>query len=253
MKYAAPIAFAAIFALAACGPVEVESLWRTGPIAIDGTIADWSDHLVEVEGTGLSLGVANDADFVYVGLAATDARAAAQAFGRGLYLWLDPKGGSDKVLGIHYPRGVNFENFPGPPEPDSMGVLRKSGRTTEEETEVEILGPGRDQKTELNRGELKGIEVAASRRGGFFVYEIKVPLAKSEAVPFAAESGPGKTVGIGFDTAGPDILMPGRGMGGMGPAIGGRSFGRGGMGRPGGRASLKLWLKVRLAPAPTGN
>lgn len=215
MKISAIVAFIAIMFLAACGSVEVDSAWRTNDIVVDGKTADWQGHLVEVKGTGVSVGVVNDAEYVYVGLSATDARAAAQAFRLGLYVWLDPKGGSDKVLGIHYPTGQNWEDFAGPPEMDSMGVPRKPSRDAGEMAEVEILGPGRDEKTKLNRSELKGIEVTASRRGGLFVYEVKVPLAKSEAAPFAAESAPGKTLGIGFDTAGPDILMPGRGMGGI--------------------------------------
>jgi len=255
MKISAFVAFIAIIFLAACGSVEVASVWRTNDIVIDGKIADWQGYLVEVKGTGVSVGVVNDADYVYVGLSATDARAAAQAFRLGLYVWLDPKGGSDRVLGIHYPTGLNWEDFAGPPEMDSMGVLRKPSRDAGETAEVEILGPGRDEQTQLDRGELKGIEVAASRRGGIFVYEIKVPLAKSEAAPFAAESAPGKMLGVGFDTAGPNILMPGRGLGGvpggMGGGMSGGSFGRGGMRGAGARAPLKLWLKVRLAAAPS--
>jgi hypothetical protein len=157
--------------------------------------------------------------------------------------------------------GQSLEDFEGPPEIDSMGMLRKpgSGRSGELD-EVEILGTGRDQATRLRRGELKGIQVAVSRSAGVFVYEVKIPLAKSEAAPFAAESAAGQSLGIGFEEGRPEFAGPGAGgegvPGGMGPGGMGGFGGRGGMGYPGRRmgtgGSLKLWLKVRLAAAPSG-
>jgi hypothetical protein len=254
-----PVVIMIMILLPSCGSVEIDSQWRTGEIVVDGKIADWQGKLWEIKDSGLSVGVLNDENSVFLCLRAADLRAAAQVFRRGLVVWLDPKGGKDKVLGIHYPLGRDGSDFEGPPgNPDSAGQdVPARPRTRANLDEIEILGPGRDEKASLHIDELKGIRVAVSRSGGMIVYELAVPLVKGENAPYAAQSGPGKTLGIGFDAAEPDVLMPGRGMGGRMPGgIGGSRRGgfqgRGGMMGRGFRQNqpLKIWLKVNLAPGP---
>jgi len=259
IRFLIPIMIMTMILLASCGSVEINSQWRTGEIVVDGKTSDWQGKLWEIKDSGLSVGVLNDENNVFLCLRATDLQTAAQVFRRGLVVWLDPKGGKDKVLGIHYPLGRDRSDFEGPPDnPDAANQdVPAKPRARANLDEIEILGPGRDEKASMRIDELKGIHVAVSRSGGMIVYEVAVPLVKGENAPYAAQSGPGKTLGIGFDTAEPDVLMPGRGMGGripggIGPGMRGGFPGRGGMMGRGFRQnqSLKIWLKVNLAPGP---
>lgn len=107
--------------------------------------------------------------------------------------------------------------------------------------------------------EAKGIEVKAVPSSGLLIYELKIPLVQTEQHPFAVGAQPGKTIGVGFETAkfDPSQMRQRRAGGtpggrGMPPMGGGRS--RGGMGGMGefGRGpqmseSLKIWAKIKLA------
>jgi len=240
-----------------CGSVDVQSRWRTAEITIDGRTDDWQGALRRIEDTPISIGVVNDDQYVYICLQAQDPRVVAPLLRRGLVVWFDPAGGKDRVLGLKFPIGLRRDDGEDPLE-GAGGRAAGSGARIDQE-DVEILGPGRDESLRLKKDELKGIEVALENRRGLFVYEIKMPLAKSGDAPYAAGSASGRSLGVGFEPA--DDGLPGlrRGMrgipGGFGPGNGGRGgmMGPGGMmgrglGRGyGGGGELKLWLKVALA------
>ena len=266
MKKTRPFLLAGlVLGLAACGTMDVESTW-TGPgLKIDGRADDWRDGLYDVKDTGLSLGVRNDDRFVYVCLRAADRRVAAQVLRAGLIVWFDPKGGSDKVLGVHFPLAADLDDLLARPrgagEPDPAAQRERRQALAERRSEIEILGPGRDESIRLKIEELKGLEAAFANAGGMFVYEIKVPLTAGPDSPYAVGLKSGNRIGIGFDSPRPDVLMnrQGGGMrvpggGGMGGRMGGRGMGgmtggRMGGGR-GGAEPLKIWLKVTLAGSP---
>jgi hypothetical protein len=249
-----------ILALSACGTIDIASAWRASEIVVDGRAGDWGGHLRVIEKTPFAVGVLNDGDHLYVCLRADAAAGAAGIDRTGMTVWIDPKGGNQKFLGVHYPIGMDFGGFPPENKPvsdPSMGERRdrpREGNPPEMPEDVEILGPGRDESTRLKRGELKGIEVALAGSPGGYVYELKIPLKKSENPPFAVEVSPAGIVGIGFEPGeAMGGMMGNRGMGGMG-GMGGRSGmpgGPAGMGGVpsgmGGGESFKAWLKVTLA------
>ena len=123
-------------------------------------------------------------------------------------------------------------------------------------SEMEILGPGKDERVRMVLAQAKGIEVKTAYSEGRLVYELKAPLARNAELPYAIGSRPGGTIGIGFETPEPDRErireMMGQRPGGMGrfPPSGGGMGGRGGMpGRPRGAMPkpFELWAKVTLA------
>lgn len=253
-----------LLALTACGTLDVASFWTDAGITIDGRTDDWRGRLYAVEDTGVSFGVQNDDHFVYVCLLATDPRAAAQILRAGLIVWFDPKGGKDKILGVHYPLKLDVNELPGLSR--GAGAQDESARReqrqalVERRDEIEILGPGRDETNRLKKDELKGIEAAFANADGMFAYELKVPLAAGPESPYAIGLSSGNLVGIGFDSPRPDVLSGGRGAGGrmggrgMGGRMGGRGMGGGMSGIGGGRGGaeqLKVWLKVTLARSPS--
>ena len=244
-----------LLVLSACGTLDVASFWSDAGIMIDGRTDDWRDRLYAVEDTGVSFGVQNDDHFVYVCLRAADRRAAAQILRTGLIVWFDPKGGKDKILGVHYPLELDVNELPGfsggAGAQDAGARRERRQALAERRDEIEILGPGRDESNRLKMEDLKGIEAAFTNAGGVFAYELKIPLAARPESPYAIGLSSGHLVGIGFDSPRPDILMGGRGAGGR---MGGRGMGGamiGGGGGRGGAEQLKAWLKVTLARAPS--
>jgi len=254
-----------VLTLSGCGTVELASTWRTSEIVVDGRSGDWGGHLRVVEKTPYAVGVLNDGEFLYLCLRG-DAAAGAGSFERaGLTVWLDPKGGQQHFIGIHYPIGMDMPGFPAENKPlndPSMGERRERPRqenAPEVPEEVEILGPGRDESTRMKREELKGFEVALAGSPGGFVYELRIPIKTGENSPIAVVVPPGGIMGIGFE---PGEVLGGmrgdRGMGGMGGmgGYGGRGgmpggpAGMGGAGRMSGAEAFRAWLKVTLAKPP---
>jgi hypothetical protein len=271
-KLAAGAAGFLILILAGCGTIDIASDWRTGDLAIDGKAGDWGGHLRVVEKTPYAVGVLNDGENLYVCLRGDGAPGAGGLFRRGMIVWLDPKGGKDKYVGIRFPIGVEMDDLQAPEErfnDPSMEGRRPRGLPANPDNpdEVEILGPGRDEKTRMKVEELRGIQVALSRAPAGFVYELKIPLKSAENAPFAIGTEPGRVIGVGFEPGEMTRGMMGNrgGMGGMGGRGGmGGMGGRGGMpggpgGTMGGRGMGELtepfnaWLKVTLAVPPVAS
>jgi hypothetical protein len=177
-------------------------------------------------------------------------------------VWFDPSGGTKKKFGITYPvveagggfggRGRRGESQqPDAPEPGDR---------------VDILGPGKDDARSLTRDHLSGVEVAIREEEGTLHYELKVPLAHAADHPYAIDTAPGQTIGVGLETgkrqqpssrAGRGGGFGGGGMGGGGRGRGGGMGGGGGRSGRGGGVSqrdaqppkpLKAWAIVTTAP-----
>ena len=104
------------------------------------------------------------------------------------------------------------------------------------------------------RDHLQGLDVAFRTEQGSLEYELKVPLARSSDHPYAIETQPGKTIGIGFETGKlSEHVGEGRSGGGRGGGMGGR-HGPGGGGGGEGRGfqppkPIKVWTTVTVGPA----
>jgi len=132
---------------------------------------------------------------------------------------------------------------------------------------LEVYGPQKDDAHSFVADMAPGITVKTGQADGYLVYELKVPLAKTTAAPYAIETKPGAVIGIGIET--PKMEHPsgegrgggmGGGMGGMGGGMGGRGGGGMGHGGGGGRSGgehgqseqpkpLKNWATIQLASA----
>lgn len=274
-KIGGVLAGALILSLAACGTARTYITDSRPPerqILIDGRSDDWIGSLNIVAASNLEEGFLNDQEFLYVSLVTEDESLRRQIARGGLTVWFDPKGGNEKVLGIKYPVGMPRAERPaaqkeeagGPPSTEPAGG-------TESGLEIYRAGDAAPQKLELDAA--KGLELAASREGKLFVYELKIPLQPSSDHPIAVGALPGKTVGIGFEvpksSSGRQGGRPasegagrgggrtggggfGGGMGGGGGAYGGGHGRIGGQGGGSGTQSeaadgLKIWTYVKLS------
>lgn len=252
--------------LAAGGPPqELSSVWRAEPVLVDEHVSEWSGALAGVAGKPISLGVANDGEFLYVAIATSDP-GVRQMLGRtGFTVWIDPDGKERSVFGIALPPVWAMPNRGRAPAENAED--RPPAPALEPWTYLEI----REGKKDRHRIELVylargGIAAAVDQPEGTLVYEIKMPLARSDTRPYAAGVKPGALVGLGVETEKLDRAgqRPGGGRdgrGGAGGGMGGSGGGRGGMGGASGRAMgggadsmngkppqpIKFWVRVRLS------
>ena len=264
----------AIVSVAAAERPHFDSQRRDGAIAIDARFDDWYGNLQAFGDQPVSIQALNDGEFLYIRLTASDRGARMQIMRQGLTLWFDPDGGTKKKLGIKYPvveRGEPDERpggFGG-----SGGGRGRGGRDRPEAGDegsfapldrVDILGPGKNDARSLTRDHLPGVDVAIGSEQGMLRYELKIPLARTAERPYAIESQPGKTIGVGIETAKPQQRSFGEGGRGGGFGGGGGMGGRGGVGAPrgGGRRGgdrdgerdvqpakpLKGWATLTIAP-----
>lgn len=247
------------FVFVSCEKYEFKSRWRDRDIVVDGRSVDWLDTLIYVEEFNVSVGIANDSDYLYICAVVENPLVRMQVMRQGLTVWFDPKGGREKVMGLRFPLGSQGMREP-PSEFGEEPDLEKFQRSfLMSLNELEILGPDRKEKLRMRKAEAKGVDVVISFSSGKLVYELKIPLIESSDWPYAINVEPGSSFGIGIETSSRRDMgqSPRRKTGGMGRPSGGGNpgmGGRGGMGqmpgggRPGMPKKLKLWLSVSLSP-----
>jgi hypothetical protein len=262
-----------------CREYEMKSQWCDRNITVDGNTSDWVGLLGYVEDKNISVGILNDEKFLYICLISEDRSRRMQVMAQGMILWFDPDGGKNKTFGIRFPIGRPQI------DPGERQAMMRAGEIDRDKmcentqrilSELEILGPGKEDVQRISLADMEGIAVGFDRKSDMLTYELKVPLAVSEELKHAVKTRPGKTIGIGIEipkmdrsamdgsprsgmsggkTAGrmPGGGMGGRGGGGMtGSMRGGQGgmSGRGGMGsrqRPDMFKDLKVWITVPLA------
>ena len=264
-KAGLPLLLASLMVIAAsCNQDAIAARWPTAPITIDGDQSDWQGALHRPEGRELAVGVMNDDAWLYVTFSSPNQRTLGQIVRGGFTLWLDPTGRQRKLLGLRYPIGtvnLGLEERTGlrsrRDRPDPEVLLAKVEAT---ESAVEVIGPARHDLAHVPPAGEGGIQVALGWSPyGRFVYELRIPLAVSDATPHAVGAAPGQAIALGFEAGGLDARTrrPGGGLSGSG-GLGG---GRGGLGRPGGgRGALSgggrrgdpgqpidHWVRVTLA------
>jgi hypothetical protein len=290
-------AASAALAAAGCGPEEAASARLDREIVIDGSCEDFDGAMLHWKDVPVSIGLLNDDEYLYVCLVTDDYALARRAMAAGLTARFAPADEKDRALEISYPaprapdgEGARPDFGPGecpgsevrePPERaggalDSLLAARLE--------EIEVRGPGDRETRRLRVSDLPDLPIRVSGGLNSFVYEVRVPLVKSERHPEAigVPSGDpflltietreierpagGGRPGRPGDSDGPDGFPggggPGEGGGGWpgggrgGWPGGGGGFGGGpGGGPPGGgagpgSADLSFELRVLLAGPP---
>jgi hypothetical protein len=262
MKPLAQITILSIIAAMSTGcssNLKLNSHWRQQEITVDGESKDWQDGMTFVEKKNVSLGVANDEDYLYICLVATDRELLRQIIVRGLTLWFDPEGGKEKTFGIRFPLGLiesGLMRMPGRGRGGNQETVPETMRENFEQslTKIEVIWPEKKERLRFdNVSALPGIavKVKLSDAADTLIYEIKVPLLQTEQHRFAIGTEAGERLGVGFETTQFDRekLRERMRKGGFG---GGRGGGRGGFGGRGNRGRpqmpkpFELWVSVRL-------
>jgi len=224
--------FASSF-LAGCGSTaDMSSTWNNNPVTIDGDANEWGSGLTNVKDTKLFVGIQNDQDFMYLCLTSPDRQFRRQLVGMGLTVWFESEGGHR--VGVLYPIGMLGQGRQPLTSPDESPGGDERERIVEQTlSDLEILGSGKDDKNLFSIVQSPGISVKVGGSQGSSVYELKVPLRKSNEHPYAIEASEASTVKISIETGKFEL---GSRLGGMGEGMregSGEGRPRGG-GMPGG-------------------
>lgn len=249
------LALVSVVPLVGGGCSGAKSLQSHAPeheVTIDGSVRDWAGSITSMDSENISVGVLNDSEFLYVMLIANDPAVVRRIMDRGLTLWFDPKGGTEKAFGIRFPLGLQASRG-GRASGAPMNSAARQRRWRSSLSEMAILG-GDGQQRRISATAIPGLTARAEVNLGSLQYELKVPLQHGSVHSYAVGAAPGSTLGMGMETAGADEervdTQPSSRTG-----AGQRTMGRGG--RRGGRmqgqrssrqpGTLKVWSEVALA------
>ncbi len=252
---------AILVVITGCGPLKVDSVWRTSAPVIDGDLSDWPGGLVPLQPAPVAVGLANDHEHLYLALTVHDRMLSRRIMMGGFTIWLDPQGGRKQRLGIRFPIGP----WQGAGRSRQMDFDVDSGPRWEQFAltleQVEIVGPGKNE-TRVFPAEGGAVSAMINGSPDGLGYELKIPLRAGPDWPVDLLSNEDHQLSIGLESASfSQGKRPGGGRrGGMAPPGGG--MGRGGRGGAGGRQMgganrggrrpepLDQWIKVTLAQPP---
>jgi hypothetical protein len=233
--------------------VSLDSGPRTRPITIDGKLDDWQDALVYVKQGNLAIGLMNDGADLYLCLQSRDPAVNLQILDQGMTAWLSAPGADAKQFGIEYPlardRVETYSRMttanasaadapPGAPGGGQGGATAGTPGVVEGHgalTRLAIRGAAPDDRRIMSVADATGISASAAQVDDAFVYEMRIPLAKSPEHPYAIGAAPGDRIELLLETPEPAPYLNEHGGGasrGGGP--GGGAAGGGGMGGHGG-------------------
>jgi len=197
----------ALFVLCAvfsgCNEWTITSNWKSRPVTIDGKDTEWQEEMAQIE--NVYIGLANDDEYLYMCLSATDKVAKAQMLGlfkQSFCLWFDPAGGTKRAFGLRVSNESPFMNEALVNKLKFIDTSAFNVIATEmmNHMDIEVL---RDNYPVALLSETKGIDAAmgTSMNGRKLTFEFKIPLTKNENHPFAIDSSAGKTIGIGLEAS----------------------------------------------------
>ena len=176
----------------------VRSAWSGNKIVVDGSDKDWGDTMFYIPSAQLTVGVRNDAKYLYLILKTTDRRQAFQIRGLGLTVWFDRSGGAGEKFGIHFPIGRSgTPDFTREAGGESQSERENASFVLRNPNELELLGVSKNGPEKISVTDLKGIQLQLGNSDNGLVYEMRVPLHSSAEDPYAINPK-GDQIGIGF-------------------------------------------------------
>ena len=156
------------------------SRFAATPPTTDGQTTDWADSLRYDPASKLQYQVLNDSRTVYLRLKVADPATQARVLRRGLTVWLDTTGRSQRQFGVRYPLGGPPPPNQAAPDPTASLADRRARRTLAlaDLREMELLNyKGSKEPTLTDAQSALGVKAAL----GFnaqddLIYELAVPL-----------------------------------------------------------------------------
>jgi len=239
--YWALLLMASFILLNGCNSIEVGSNWRDKDIVIDAKNTEWQDYNVySDEKTQTSIGICNDDSYVYMCLSTSNAEIWNEIIQKGFIVWFNSKGSTNKQLGVRFPVIEQMgEGGPGGQggqggQPGGMSGPGGSSNSVSL-TELKILTSEKDKGTaySLQDAAKMGISAKISAQNDKLVYELKMPLKKTDKTTYVVTPSAKNHIGIGLMIYGATSRSA-SGISGFGGGTSDMGSGGGGMGGGGG-------------------
>ncbi len=251
-----------------CSSIPVNSQWTDVSVVVDGQNTDWEEmSKTYFKDAGISLGMCNDIDNLYVLIQFRDSKLLRTASSRGFTIWLDESASKKKDLGLRYICNppIDLRQLRDDKMDSGRHNLRRR-RTPDVHKKVYeqivVLNGPEDRGRSTNPDGSQGPAACLGSANGVFVYEFAIPLKSSATIQHAINTEMGSDISIGFELSSMDTekssqtrqQMGGKGGGGMkgGRGGGGMSGGQdGGNGQSRGMMQFEdIWIKCSLASPP---
>ncbi len=180
--------------LAGCGSTNLTSIRPANTITIDGLAGDWRQSQAYLDNQSMFIGVANDDSSLYILVKTIDLRAQKKVLQLGLTMWIYPVGDPKHRIGIHYPIGIEEPDIPvfgsDPPVPPSKN---ERGPILDALTEIELILPD-EEPIRMPVSESRDVRVAVRDTSEMVVYELRVPLRRSDSSYGIISGGEGRII-----------------------------------------------------------
>jgi hypothetical protein len=198
--------------------------YQNKPLTIDGLSSDWNTTL-ENKGSGVSYGISNDSENLYIRLNISDQTIQRKIFMAGLTIWVDTTGKKKEKVGIICP----IQKAPAKMDRNAMKKMNSPPAFDKNQIlEAEFIGFAKSIQTYYLDNNPYGIEVSFDvDEFKSMYYEMRIPLSTIYKNNVDLSS---KLLSIGIETGA--IEMPDRDQ--MSANMGGGRSGGSGSGRPGG-------------------
>jgi|GEM_PF-4071972 len=171
-------------------PANLQSRWRDRDIVVDGKDNEWQDcRLYTDQMTRTNIGIYNDDDYVYICFSTMDPDIQKAIVRQGFIIWFNETGGKGKALGVRYPIGASSGIGPGG---DTYSVKELQILTSEKDTGNTFT---------VKAAAMLDINVRiATDQSDRLIYELKMPLKKTEKTPYAVVPSQLNKIGLGVMT-----------------------------------------------------
>lgn len=199
---AAWLVISSFILLSSCNEqTNLQSKWRDKDITIDAGDNEWQDCQLYTDPiTRTNIGIYNDDAYVYICFSTMDVNLQKAIVRQGFVIWFNETGGKDMALGVRYPIGASSG---GGPEGNTYSVK-----------ELQILTSEKDAGNSftVSAAALLDINVRiGTDQSGKLIYELKMPLNKTNKSPYAVVPSQLNRIGLGVMT----VKAPGRATGGI--------------------------------------
>lgn len=260
--------FTSFIFLNGCKGIDLESKWRDRDVVVDAGDDEWKDCRQYFE-DGTTIGIYNDESYVYLCFTTTAKRVQTELVKQGFVVWFNQGESKKKELGIRYP--VVVKTAPGgpptiqgnpdqgappggesqmPPPSSQNGVNANVNQVSVEE--LKVLTSEKDMGKTFTLDEAAELDIfarIANDSTGKIIYELKMPLKKTEHSPYAAVPSSTNSIGVGFMLySDPNSTSMSDKMNGfdrnMDSGMGGGGMGGGGAME---KTKLKIWTNITLS------
>lgn len=201
----------AIYLLAGCDMAELDSIWCDRKVTINGLDdgTEWKNARFFFDYEAVTFGLLNDDKTLYMLMTTREKGVQRMIAAGGFTVWFDDTGGKKKKFGIRFPLGVQTlkgqipenkdltKSAPGSATPEQMNAILDAAQN-----EIEIIGPDSKDTSRMSiaLAQENGIICKIGNNQGNLVYELQVPINRSEKNPYGVTSTGSRTIGICLET-----------------------------------------------------